>query len=213
MALSRLALVLAVIAAWGCGGVLSIRNSTSSSRLRAGVFVMATWNPGQIEVPQELLMPLAASVGTLAIHWGLIENAINLKLALIHDYAGGKEIKPNLPRTALWKKIEYLEECLEKIPALEPYRLELQGVLDRVGDKSQIRSHVLHGFVSGYTPENQRICFTRLDPDKNGRVANNLHASLHELAIAGADAVSLASDAADAFKRLESAFWRKNVTY
>jgi hypothetical protein len=39
---ARLDLPLAFMSAWGCGGVFSIRNSTSSSRLRAGLFVMAS---------------------------------------------------------------------------------------------------------------------------------------------------------------------------
>lgn len=73
-----LALGFAFISAWGLGGVFSIRSSTSSSRLRAGVFVMQ-----KVTLLDELPVDLNRGIGRIVSAFALLEHNLDLSVSAL----------------------------------------------------------------------------------------------------------------------------------
>jgi hypothetical protein len=188
----------------GLGGVLSIFRKTSS---RVGSLVIP--DPSIDDFPDELMPALTMVLGQLILTWGNIEASLNMAISIIYHDANGKTIEPDIPRTALWKRIEFMTDCANKLPSLEPHRemiIRLMGRVERHAER--IRNPVLHGFFSDYAPETGQLTFTSLRGNKDHHEVSHLEGSLEDLNRASAAAQALANDVIILQLALSKAFLR-----
>lgn len=112
--------------------------------------------PKAINSESELIgwLPL---IGCLTIYWTPVERSIDQCVHLIHTHWGGDSICPKKPKISLVRKMEFLEKCHDKIPALKNNADHVKKLIEATEYVSEIRNVLVHGLIVSWTSNEIKI--------------------------------------------------------
>lgn len=113
---------------------------------------------------------------------------------VIHKAAKARNHSDELPPDPLKRRLDFVKDALKKIPALVPYKSEGISLMGEIKAESTIRNSCLHGYISAFDENANKITFTLLDPYQDRRTHTKVSNSYtgQELLDAGARVVTLA---------------------
>lgn len=150
---------------------------------------------------------LFLATGELVIHWGLVEESVNMMSAIIYQLAGGKHLEPEL-QIMLSRRIRFLRLCFNRLEALASFKDEATKLLDELRNVTELRETLCHSALNGISDNGFVLFFASSRPHKS-----RSHHYLDERQFqpeyiqAGADsALMLADRAGDLLQRLHDTF-------
>lgn len=157
-------------------------------------------------VSPEEYQRLFAATGELIIHWGLVEESLNMIIALVYQLGGGKHIEPEL-QIMMSRRIRFLRACFNRIAALDPFKVKALSLLDRVGPIADLRETLCHSAITGVSDDGETYHFTSSRPMKSRTIHYLKKADIaHEKLTAAAYAtLALGDEAAGFMQRLYQA--------
>jgi hypothetical protein len=146
---------------------------------------------------QALTKQAFETVGHMAVQWGMMEFALDALIAvLFHDF-DGKSIAKELPRRFV-DKTRFVTSMLA-VPdgAVKLHSRELDSIVGKLGNMSQFRHDVIHGFLSRYEPHKALYVFVTMD-----RTNDKLHHLARERRMTGAELMEIGWDAQSVSERI-----------
>lgn len=133
-------------------------------------------------------------IGQLIIPFASVENSLDIIIMVIHKAAKGRNHPDKLPSIPLKRRLDFVKDSLKNIPALASFRSEGISVMGEIKSESTIRNSCLHGYISAFDENTNRITFTLLDSYKDRQTHTKVSNSYtgQELLDAGARVVNLA---------------------
>ncbi|WP_289296741.1 hypothetical protein [uncultured Reyranella sp.] len=108
--------------------------------------------------PQVLIF----GIGGLIFYYGRLEHWIDGAVAAIFNRVpGAQKIKARHPTNAA-EEIEFLKECLARIPELSSYRAHGLKIIEKIEHISDVRHGIAHGHLRLWDQKNDILEFTRL---------------------------------------------------
>ena len=159
------------------------------------------------EFPQHQIDPICKSVGMLVINWAMVEQTIEMIVAVIYRSADGHSQEEKLPKF-FSRKAKFVRRCLSRISALHDFQLTGRKLMEEATRLSKIRHDVIHGALSGFDEETGVVSFIRVDIDKNEDIHQEVRCehSIEEILNAGVDCISLTAKLHDYVNRLIAEF-------
>lgn len=117
------------------------------------------------KISPEVFPPLFSAIGETVFNWSLIEFALGSWIAIIYQVGGGRHHAKTIP-FSLSPKLKFLRRCFNQIEALKPFAAEGKDILRRIKAIKDNREMMVHGRVTGYSPDDDSYLFVRLDLDK-----------------------------------------------
>lgn len=96
--------------------------------------------------PPPDLDDLFRAIGELTVSWAYLEATIDVCVQEVYYNQGGSYIEAEMPRTALSRKLEFLEKCFNVAPLCDRFP-GMKDVLDRVSGGATIRNAIIHGVL------------------------------------------------------------------
>lgn len=104
------------------------------------------------KIPSNLPL-LYGLVGKIAINWACVEMGLDQCVWSIYAGAGGHTIADEIPKTAMRKKLEFVRECMRKLPVLAEYSEDGLKVFDRLSELAVKRHQTIHKAIFGVGEE------------------------------------------------------------
>jgi hypothetical protein len=107
---------------------------------------------------------LFKTIGFIVVNWGHCEQSLELLVStLFREYGGNKLPKVKKMPKPLSAKIAFVKECANHIPALAPFRTEIESLVCDFDALTQTRHDLVHGAITD-TPVIEGVySFIRLD--------------------------------------------------
>ena len=87
-----------------------------------------------------------AAVGRLTLSWPMVEAGLDFCILAIYRHHDGAAIEPEPPRM-LERKLAFLKTAFKRGPKFEARRADLLALLSAIGQASDFRHDVIHGFA------------------------------------------------------------------
>lgn len=101
-------------------------------------------------------MGLCMAVGYIAQNWAMLEQDLDMWIAMIYHGIGGRAtIDPQIP-ISFARKIKFLRRAFWQISALKPYADEARTILDGAKALSKDRNDLVHGSLMSLKPQRGR---------------------------------------------------------
>lgn len=118
-----------------------------------------------------------AGIGSIVVHWQLLENTIEIVLVCIFHRHGGNEHWEQLPgEVQTSRKIECLREA-SRFKQMLPYRDELNEIVDEIYRAKTKRDDLVHGSLRTPKFENAIYKFTKMKRNNKTNVYEPFHMS------------------------------------
>lgn len=142
---------------------------------------------------EEVTQEMYTTIGTLSAKWSMMEfNLDALNTVLYQDFAGNK-VEPELPREFV-RKTRFLFKILESPPTvLLPVKDQLVSILGKIGNLSQYRHDIIHGYPSRYEPKTKKFTFVSLSPtpEKTQLQVHERHVTTQKMQDIGGEALAI----------------------
>lgn len=107
---------------------------------------------------------LCKTIGFVVVQWGHCEQSLELLVnTLFLQYGGNKLPKRKRMPKQLGEKIAFMRECARGLPALAPFRVELESLATSFESLAQKRHDLVHGALTDTTALNGVYSFIRLE--------------------------------------------------
>ena len=107
----------------------------------------------QPRIPEEVLQPLYPSVGALVLNWSILEQALELWVALIfHSWEGGKRLQLRRIPFQFSAKVDFLRRAFKELDDLQEYSTPALTFIESADELAEIRDALVHGALSAYDP-------------------------------------------------------------
>jgi hypothetical protein len=90
---------------------------------------------------------LYRSIGELVVRWVMIEQNIDMTVAIVYRHCGGKALEKEIPRS-LDKKLQFLKKAFARVATLAPKRNEVRDLIQRIKAESSYRHDLVHSRFS-----------------------------------------------------------------
>src|SRR5713226_6348147 len=110
------------------------------------------------------------AIGHIIVTWALVERQFDNWVSVAFNNCGGKTLRKHRDIPAQFKqKREFLKDCLNKLPVLDPFKAECLALLHRASNLVQKRHDIIHGTIVDMTPANRifKIQVLKANKDKH----------------------------------------------
>ena len=104
------------------------------------------------------------AVGQLTVQWGLMEFNINALNSLLFSDFGGRNFEVELPYE-FSRKTSFIRKCFGTIPTLNQLKDNVTPLLDKIANIADYRNDIIHGYMTRFEPNSNRLVFLSLQPD------------------------------------------------
>jgi hypothetical protein len=94
--------------------------------------------------------------------WGQAEQTLDLATGMLYKDLGGKPLTKRLPKM-LETKLEFVENCLTRLPTLAHLRAEGNILVSDFRGLSALRHQLIHGAISSVSAKGGGFEFMKLD--------------------------------------------------
>jgi hypothetical protein len=144
----------------------------------------------QRKVTKEALEAIETPIGKIFLGFALIDQVLDFWLIKAFPLAVRENVASKMPFD-LGHKVELLQKCFQRVPALSAHRDEAKGILDHIATMNRVRNVIAHCALSHYIDEPEpAILFARLKYNKD----RGIH-GLNDEIVTFATIRQLASDA------------------
>lgn len=149
----------------------------------------------EIDVPKEVITNLYAPIGSVVLHWSLLEQSIEHWVNLIYNLPSGSDVKrwkKKMP-FLLTAKIKFLENRFSEMNVLRSVSAKAFKLLGEIDEISETRDILVHGALSKYQPSSDQFVFSRLSlvEGYSGHVISRSVLTIQEILGAGAKMANL----------------------
>ncbi len=102
----------------------------------------------------------------------------------------------------LSEKIAFVKECSQQIPSLEPFRVELEKLINDFGAITQKRHDLIHGALTGDPVINGIFNFIRLETHPDIHEVKSFQFDLNEFPLFAETLIRLGADTPKIAKRI-----------
>jgi hypothetical protein len=112
--------------------------------------------------PIKLSDELLRIIGSIVVYHAEIEHHLDVMVSVLYiKHPSSHKFSKQYPLTFA-AETTFLRQCLLGLPELQAYSDEGIQILDTIGEISEDRSHIVHGFVSEWRRDHRTLSFTRV---------------------------------------------------
>jgi hypothetical protein len=100
--------------------------------------------------PEDPFNELFWMVGYIVVRWGSIEQDMDGLITIVYNLPGGRELaqEKQLPRM-FKRKVRFLKTAFSQLTLLQPYKQEMDRLLETLQACADIRHWLVHGAITG----------------------------------------------------------------
>ncbi len=103
---------------------------------------------------------LCKVVGYVAIHWAVLEQALDFCVAITFHNGGKQEVREDIP-VSLESKVDFLKKCYRRLSPLAPVKDSAIDILIAVNNFAQKRHDLIHGAVASLEAKDGKYTLLR----------------------------------------------------
>jgi hypothetical protein len=136
---------------------------------------------------------LYKSIGELVVRWAMLEQSLDMCVAVVFRQCGGRSLSKEIPRS-LSVKCAFLKRAFKKLPPLVPKQYEALDILRRVDLLKGYRHDLIHAAISGTEFVGGKFAFTKLDYEADIHVVREVSFDLKTFPTQSESVLRLAID-------------------